>query len=162
MTRNIFLFGFLILLVFSCTKDKKNTEKALLAKYLEEHNIKEDPQGSGLYVLETGFSTHQTGQLSPEAGDTVVLIYKGYLLADPKVVFDERTLEKPLKYVYLKDAVIPGWEEAIGLMKKNTPALIIIPSKLAYKGKHTGMIPPYSTLIFEARIIDIIKPTSTF
>jgi FKBP-type peptidyl-prolyl cis-trans isomerase len=155
-----FIIGSLFFLgLFSCKKDQKDAEKTLLSEYLESHNITEEPQNSGLYVVETGFSTSLSKEaVNPAEGDTVFIMYKGYLLSDSTVVFDEKTYDNPVEYVYLKDEVIPGWEEAVGLMKKNTPALIIIPSDLAYKGRQTGIIPPYSTLIFEARILDIIKP----
>ena len=143
----------------SCNKNKKDTETALISEYLEEHSITEDPLPDGLYLIETGFSVSGSSDSEfPEKGDTVIIIYKGYLLSNPSIIFDEKTIDNPAHYVYLKDNVIEGWEEAVGMMKKNAPVLMIIPSDLAYKGKQTGIIPPYSALIFEARIIDIKKP----
>ena len=131
----------------------------MLSEYLETHNITEEPISGDLYVIQTGFSVSLSNQsVLPAKGDTVIIMYKGYLLSDSTVVFDEKSYENPAKYVYLTDKVIPGWEKAVGFMKKNAPALIIIPSDLAYKGNQTGIIPPYSTLIFEARILDIKKP----
>ena len=155
-----FFIGFLFLFgLISCNKNKKDTELAMLSEYLERNHITEEPQGDGLYVIQTGFSTSSATQSAlPQRGDTVVVMYKGYLLSDSTVVFDEKPYDNPSKYVYLKDKVIPGWEEAVGMMKKDAPALIIIPSDLAYKGNQTGIIPPYSTLIFEARILEIKKP----
>ncbi len=154
-----FIISFVLGGFISCNKNQKDTELALISKYLEEHNITEEPLADGLYLIETGFSVSGSFDSDfPEEGDTVIIIYKGYLLSNPSVVFDEKTINNPAHYVYLKDNVIKGWEEAVGMMKKNSPVLMIIPSDLAYKGKQTGIIPPYSTLIFEARIIDIRKP----
>ncbi len=155
---------FFIILIFlgglnSCNKNEKDAEKALISEYLEEHGITEDPLPDGLYLIETGFSTSSSIESDfPQKGDTVIIMYKGYLLANPSVVFDEKTIDEPAHYVYLEDNVIRGWEEAVGMMKKDASVLIIIPSDLAYKGRQTGIIPPYSTLIFEARILDIRKP----
>jgi len=159
--KSIHIFTILIFfgVFISCNKNKKDAEKALISEYLEAHEITEDPLPDGLYVIETGFSVSSSSESEfATEGDTVIIIYKGYLLANPSVVFDKKTIDEPARYVYLKDYVIRGWEEAVGLMKKNASALIIIPSDLAYKGKQTGIIPPYSTLIFEARILDIRKP----
>ncbi len=152
-------FGLIFILLFSfCNKNQKDEEKTLLSEYLESHNIDAEPT-NGIYILETGFSTSGASEaLSPAEGDTTVIMYKGYLLTDSTIVFDEKSYDDPFCYVYLKDKVIPGWERAIGLMKENIPAKIIIPSDLAYKGNQTGIIPPYSTLIFDAKIIEIRKP----
>jgi len=159
--KRLYFFIFLIIFIefISCNKNKKDAEKALISEYLEAHEITENPLPDGLYVIETGFSVSTSFESNfAEEGDTVIIIYKGYLLSNPSVIFDNKTIDEPVRYVYLKDNVIRGWEEAVGLMKKNASALIIIPSDLAYKGKQTGIIPPYSTLIFEARILDIRKP----
>lgn len=156
-----YIFVFLLILIgfFSCHKNKKDAESALISEYLEEHKITTEPQADGLYFIETGFSVSTSSEsVFPEKGDTVIITYKGYLLSDPSVIFDKKTTDEPAHYVYKEDKVIPGWEEAVGMMKKNASVLIIIPSDLAYKGKQAGIIPPYSTLIFEARIIDIRKP----
>ena len=147
-----------MIVLFSCNKDKKDEEQALLSEYLESHNIKTEPV-NGVYVVETGFSASgANAALSPVKGDTAVVMYRGYLLADSTVVFDQRPYDDPLYYVFLTDRVLPGWETAIGLMRENIPAKIIIPSDKAYKGNQAGIIPPYSTLIFDARILKIKKP----
>ncbi|RLD48524.1 MAG: hypothetical protein DRI94_12415 [Bacteroidetes bacterium] len=155
----IFIIFLILGVLISCNKNKKDAELALISEYLEEHNITEEPQADGLYLIETGFSVSTSSESDfPQKGDTVIVIYKGYLLSNASVIFDEKTIDEPAHYVYLSDNVIKGWEEAVGMMKKDVSALIIIPSDLAYKGKQTGIIPPYSTLIFEVRIIDIRKP----
>lgn len=157
--KKIFARFFLLVLIFiSCNKNQKDEEAALLSEYLESHNIENEPV-NGIYIIETGFSPSGSTQAeTPAAGDTVLIMYKGYLLTDSTIIFDQKPYDDPLKYVYLKDKVIPGWETAVGQMKKNVPAKIIIPSDYAYKGNQTGIIPPFSTLIFEARITDIHKP----
>ncbi len=146
------------IILFSCNKNKKDKEQALLSEYLESHNIKTEPV-NGVYVIETGFSASGANNArKPVKGDTVIVMYKGYLLADSSLVFDQRPYNNPFYYVYITDKVLPGWETAIGLMRENIPAKIIIPSGMAYKGNQAGIIPPYSTLIFDAKILKIKKP----
>ena len=154
----IVIISFSLLFFFShCNKKKMDEEQILLEEYLKDNDISDSlAESSGLFCLKTGFSTPATLTSNfPKAGDSVYTIYKGYLLSDPKVVFDEKTFENPGKYLFGIDPVIPGWHEAIGLLKEDMSALLIIPSHLAYKGKQIGVIPPYSTLIFEVRILEV-------
>jgi len=54
--------------------------------------------------------------------------------------------------------VIPGWTEGLMLMSPGSVYKLYIPSKLAYgKDGIQGVIPPYSTLIFEVALIEIIE-----
>jgi FKBP-type peptidyl-prolyl cis-trans isomerase len=58
--------------------------------------------------------------------------------------------------------VIPGWNEAVKLMKKGTIATVILPHTLGYdsigvQNPKTGkyFIPPYAPLKFDMQLIDI-------
>ncbi len=140
----------------ACHKKEKELEKTLLHKWLDNNEITVKPRESGLYYIQLTPPVPDTTNLpKPAEGDTVILTYKGYLLADTSVVIDQQDADDPLRYVYLKDNVIEGWEEGIGLTHKGVTAQLVIPSKLAYGAKPTGIIPPYSTLIFDIHIIDI-------
>jgi len=158
------IFGIIISIAFlslySCNKDKKEAELALMFSYIEENNIIVDTLPSGLLFSETGFSTPETLESDyPIQGDTVVTVYKAYVLTKGNVttLFDETTISDPGYYIYKEDPVIEGWEEAIGLMKKDFSAIVIIPSKLAYGNDQVGIIPPYSPLVFDIRVKNIIK-----
>ncbi len=147
---------FIPILFNSCKNDAEENELSILLAYLSENNILTEPTSSGLYYIESGFSTPESiNALKPVSGDTVVVVVKGYLLTSPENVFVEKTYLEPEKYVYKKDDVIKGWEEAIGYMRKGVYAKIIVPSNLAYGKDKVGLIPPYSTLIFEIRVLDI-------
>lgn len=140
----------------ACDKDLKEQENELLQAWLDENEITTDAQASGLYYIESGFSgIISIGAPQPSAGDTVIVSYKGYLLADTSTIFDENTIENPLRYIYKHDTTIKGWEEGIGLMREGITAKFVVPSELGYGGKQTGVIPPYSTLIFDVRVLDI-------
>ena len=79
----IFIIFLILGVLISCNKNKKDAELALISEYLEEHNITEEPQADGLYLIETGFSVSTSSESDfPQKGDTVIVIYKGYLLSN--------------------------------------------------------------------------------
>ena len=52
--------------------------------------------------------------------------------------------------------VIPGWSEALQLMKVGDRWQLVIPSNLAYgEAGAGGVIPPHATLIFEMELLSI-------
>jgi FKBP-type peptidyl-prolyl cis-trans isomerase len=154
--RILYIFIAASMLLFSCKNDAAKQEKELLQSYLNTNNIDADPRKSGLYYLESGFSGIESiDAQKPQKGDTVIVSYKGYLLADTSAVFDQRSINEPLHYAFKEADAIAGWEEGISLMRKGITAQFIIPSELAYGKQQTGIIPPYSTLIFDVRVIEI-------
>ncbi len=157
----ISLAPIIIIFITSCNKDKKEAELAIISKYIETNNIIADTLSNGIYYAESGFSTLETLDSDyPQKGDTIKTIHKAYVLTEKSklLLFEETTIDDPGVYVYKEDPIIKGWELTIGMMKKDASALVIIPSKLAYKNDRVGVIPPYSPLVFEVRILDIIHP----
>ncbi len=149
----------LILIVFSsCSKERIENQNERIAAYLEENEITAEPRGSGLYYIEVEPEVPVADEAStPKKGDTLILSYSGYILvsATQYDVFDEKTSEDPGIYVYKTDNAIEGWEEGIGYMTEGDSAKLIIPYQLAYGKSRVGMIPPYSTLVFDVSIIEI-------
>ena len=125
----LYIISILFLIIFSfCNKQKKDAENALLEEYFanNEFNII-DTIEDGLYLIKSGFSTPETLSSDlPKQGDTVISIFRGYLLSDPDVIFDEASFENPQYYAFKEDPVIPGWELSIGHMKKDASTLLII------------------------------------
>ena len=162
-----FILTFILISTLSfCNKQKKDAESALLEEFLASQDTVISVDGKDIYIIPTGFSTPETTQnIGPGTGDTIVSIFKGYLLADyvgymqtdPSKIIDEADITNPQKYAYLEDNVIVGWQIAMGEMRKDQSALIVIHSDYAYKVDQVGLIPPFSTLIYEVRILDIIE-----
>jgi len=64
--------------------------------------------------------------------------------------------KQPFQFVYGTEwQVVKGLEEAIGMMQEGEKALVILPSDLAFgsEGSSTGIIPAYTSLIFDVEII---------
>ncbi len=121
--------------------------------YLKAEGIPlESSTKSGLYYIETEAGIG----VQAVAGDTVHVHYEGRLLSGYKFdsSWDDGT---PYEFTLGKGEVIQGWDEAIALMKEGGRAKLIIPSELAYgaSGSGSGVIQPYSTLIFYVELVDV-------
>ncbi len=122
-------------------------------KWLADNNIKVKPTASGLYFIE-----ERAGNgAKVEHGDLVMAHYTGYLL-DGQVFDSSVGAPEPFSFVAGRGEVIPGWDEAVLLMKVGGKARIILPSELAYGESHPDIpIPPFATLIFDIEVIDVEK-----
>ena len=85
------------------------------------------------------------------AGDRVLIHYTGRL--DDGTVFDS-SYDRGEPISFKLSQVIPGWQEAIPLLKKGGKATFVIPSGMAYGARKAGKIPPNSVLAFEVELID--------
>ena len=90
---------------------------------------------------------------SPKATDLVRCHYKGTLI-DGKVFDSSYNSGSPL--VFALDEVIRGWTEGLQYMKEGAKYRFVIPYQLGYGASGVGPIPPYSTLIFEVELIDVL------
>ena len=90
---------------------------------------------------------------SPKATDEVTVHYHGTLIDGS--VFDS-SVERGQPATFPVNGVIPGWIEALQLMKPGAKYKLFIPSDLAYGERGAGQkIGPNSTLIFEVELISI-------
>jgi FKBP-type peptidyl-prolyl cis-trans isomerase FklB len=72
-------------------------------------------------------------------------------------VFDS-SIERNEPIVFGVDQVIPGWTEALQLMKPGAKWMLYSPSSLAYGEQGAGgVIGPNQALIFEVQLIEIVK-----
>ncbi len=154
------LLFFLLFSSYSCDKTRKDAEKSFLSAYVENLNPiygkRVEQLEDGLYLVKRGFSSPKilkTREISK--GDVIEIAYKGYLLKDTSVVFRNKTIESPEQYTYKEDKVIEAWERCIPRLGIDEPAVIITSSDYAYGKEYMGSIPPYSSLIFEVRILNV-------
>lgn len=92
---------------------------------------------------------------SPKATDTVTVNYRGTLIDGTE--FDS-SYKHGQPVTFLIGGVIPGWTQALQLMKPGAKWQLFIPSELAYGQRGTPGIPPNSTLIFEVELLSIAPP----
>jgi FKBP-type peptidyl-prolyl cis-trans isomerase len=119
------------------------------AKFLAENSKKPGvvTTASGLQykVLKEGSGT------SPKASDTVVVNYRGTLL-DGKEFDSSYSHGEPATFPV--GGVIPGWTEALQLMKPGAKYQLWIPPALAYDQGRPG-IPPGSLLAFDVELLKV-------
>jgi FKBP-type peptidyl-prolyl cis-trans isomerase FklB len=133
--------------------DEKNMNLKASEEFLAANATKEGvvtlPSGLQYKIIEEGSGD------SPQKTDQVRVHYHGTFV-DGKV-FDS-SIERNEPIVFGVDQVIPGWTEALLLMKPGAKWMLYIPSSLAYGEQGAGgVIGPNQALIFEVQLIEIVK-----
>ena len=86
--------------------------------------------------------------------DTVMVHYRGTLTDG--TVFDS-SIERGQPATFGVSQVIPGWTEALQLMRPGDKWMLYIPSRLAYGNQAVGgKIPPNSDLIFQVELLQVV------
>lgn len=122
------------------------------AKYLTDNAAKDGvktlPSGLQYRVIKTGSGSGK----SPRGGDLVTVTYKGWLI-DGKV-FDQTGHGQTAQFP--ANRLIPGWVEALRLMKEGDEWELTIPSELAYGEQGAGSdIPPNQVLVFDMQLLQV-------
>lgn len=128
-----------------------NLEKS--NKFLAENKTKPNVKtlSSGLQYIEL---TSGKGS-PPKLGDEVTVNYRGTLIDGTE--FDSSYKRKESTTFELAN-LIPGWQEALQLMKPGSKWKIYVPPELGYGDKGAGrVIEPNATLIFEIELVKV-KP----
>ena len=128
-------------------KNKKEGE-AYLENNKKNANVKVTASGLQYEVLTEG-----SGPV-PKATDRVVVHYKGTLMNGE--VFDS-SYDRGEPATFPVSGLIPGWTEALQLMKVGSKVKLYIKPELAYGESGRPKIPPNSVLIFEMELKDIAK-----
>lgn len=136
---------------------KKQTEqgeanKKAGADYLEKNKtaegVKVTASGMQYIVLKEG-----TGA-TPKKEDVVKCHYTGTLTNGEK--FDS-SVDRGQPAEFPVGGVIPGWTEALQMMKVGGKMKLFIPPELAYGASGRPGIPANSVLVFEVELLDIVK-----
>ncbi len=121
-------------------------------RFLAANQLKE-----GVQVTESGLQyevlTMGRGP-KPQATDRVKVHYHGTLIDGS--VFDS-SVERGEPAEFGLNQVIKGWTEGLQLMPVGSKFRFYIPQELGYGERATGSIPPYSTLIFDVELLEILK-----
>ena len=124
-------------------------------QFLNDNKLKEGvvelPSGLQYRVLTEG-----TGAI-PVSTDMVKVHYHG-TFTDGKV-FDS-SVERGEPAEFPVTGVIRGWVEALQLMPVGSKWELVIPHNLAYGPQGNRGIPPFSTLVFEVELLEILAPES--
>lgn len=130
---------------------RKNREagEAFLAENGKRAEVKTTASGLQYEVLTEG-----NGPM-PQATDQVEVHYTGKLIDG--TVFDS-SVDRGIPATFGVTQVIPGWVEALQLMKAGSKWRLFIPSALAYgpNGAPGSPIGPDSTLIFDVELLKVI------
>jgi len=130
-------------------------EKTVLSRFIKEEKIDVKPMDNGMYFISLSEGTGKP----VEMGDLVTVHYEGRFL-NGKFFDSTNKRHQPLEFVYGSEMqVITGLEDAIGRMREGERALVILPSELAWgeKGSSTGIIPPFTSVMYEVELINALS-----
>ena len=122
--------------------------RAYLAANAAKPGVVVLPSGLQYRIIKSG-----AGQ-TPHPEDVVTVSYKGALVDG--IVFDQT---KPGETRNLPAGkVVPGWVEALSLMKEGDEWELVIPSELGYGAARAGnAIPPNQVLVFDLQLIAVVR-----
>ena len=133
--------------IFLNTYERK--VKEFLTENAKREGVKQTASGLQYEIVKLG-----DGE-KPIASNKVKVHYEGFLLNGKK--FDS-SIDRGQPTEFTLNRVIKGWTEGLQLMPVGSKFTFYIPYKLGYGAQGAGgAIPPYSTLIFEVELLDIVK-----
>jgi FKBP-type peptidyl-prolyl cis-trans isomerase FklB len=120
--------------------------------------LQRNAQRAGVEVTDTGLQYEVLTETSepeapmPTATDTVEVHYHGTLVNG--TVFDS-SIDRGEPISFAVRGVIPGWVEALKLMKVGEKRRLYVPPNLGYGSEGAGSVPPNSVLIFDLELLKI-------
>ena len=131
---------------------EEQAELAVYLKTLTESGSDIDTTDTGIYYI-----TLKEGEGEfPKAGDSLEVGYVGYFVDGTLFDASDKTEENgTLEFVLGSPAIITGWDKGMEVINKNAKVQLIIPSKYAYGSTGSDDIPPYKTLVFVIKMIDL-------
>lgn len=123
--------------------------KADFNAYLEAHQITETPTHSGLYILrkQPGKGRHA----SP--GMKARIRYEAKTLGGEQMGVSE---EPYLEVEIGKGAVLAGVDEGLLAMSEGETVTLLIPYPLAYGAMGYGTIPPYTNILLDLQLLELL------
>lgn len=146
----------------------RKEEPIKIKKYVTDSKLKFSQTPSGLnYII-----TQPGSGPVPNPGDTVVVNYTVKMLSG-KVMESSVRAEavkaklpvnpmpnayKPIRFPVGVAGMIQGMDEGIRLLNKGAKATLVLPSAIAYGERGNGQIQPFTTLVFDVELVDIVHP----
>ena len=151
----------------SLAEVSKKEEPIKIQKFIADNKLKMNKTDSGLY-----YEITQPGVgIKPADGDTVVVNYtlkfisgkavETSLKSDAikyKLPANPAAQYKPIHFPLGAKGMIKGWDQGMRLLNKGAKATFIIPSSLAYGEQGNGQVQPFTTLVFDIELVDIVHP----
>ncbi len=135
----------------------KHEEANKAAKEAGIEFLKKNAEKEGVITTASGLQymvLNEGNGKSPKATDQVKCHYEGMLIDG--TLFDS-SLQRGTPATFPLNRVIAGWTEGLQLMKEGSKFRFFIPFELGYGPQGAGAsIPPYSTLIFDVELIEVI------
>ena len=127
-----------------------SANSAFLAKNAKEPGVTTLPDGLQYKIVTSG----PAGGEKPRTQDEVKVNYEGSLLSGE--VFDS-SFKHGEPATFQLDQVIPGWTEAMQLMRPGDEWILWIPPSLGYGDEAKGPIPANSVLKFRVQLLGVLK-----
>ena len=121
-----------------------------LADFAKQPGVIKTASGLEYKIIQNGFGAR------PGPYNKVQVSYKGALINGK--VFD--STEPGLPATFTVNELIPGWTEALELMREGDHWQLVIPANLAYgtRGAGGGSIPPDQVLVFDLTLLKVLPP----
>lgn len=144
-------------------EQEKARNIAFVKEYAKSKNLKTQasPGGVEVHITQEG-----EGPLA-DSGKQVFVRYRGYLIEKGKndgKEFDSNmnplgANNQPISVIVGTGGVIPGWDEALKMLKKGSKATIFIPAMMGYGPQGSPpVIPPFANIGFDIEVLDIVVP----
>lgn len=150
--------GLLCATVYAQPQPATTTGNMMDAKKAGETFLMANKQKPGVVTLADGLQykvIKEGAGAKPTANDTVTVNYKGTLIDGTE--FDS-SYKRHEPASFPVNAVIPGWTEALQLMKVGSVWELYIPAALAYGDRGAPpVIGPNQTLIFQVELLAVNK-----
>lgn len=156
MTRRWMIAALAVLTISACAPDRAKIAAAamdegrtFLTANAKAQGVVTLPSGLQYKVVKSG----PADGVKPQRGDEVKVNYEGKLISGK--VFDS-SYERGVPAALPLDALVPGWIEALQLMRPGDEWILYVPPNLAYGDSGAGDIPPGSTLIFRIELLGVL------
>lgn len=123
-----------------------------IQNYITNNKLTMQKSASGLYYNITKTNPNGT---KPNIGDEVAIHYILFKMSGAKFDSTERLKNTPFAYTYGVNALIPGMDEGISMMRKGERALLLMNHYLAFGSQSDDILPAYSAVGTDVEIVRV-------